>query len=580
MTDESISTGPISRGPSSRGPSSRGPISRGSSTGKPDGVLPKDVLPQDATDLLDRLSAYGHTLISPGEGQYLVRVTEGRLPDLARYLSAGGFRLLTVTGNDERELEDRCFKIYYVVERDGATVHAEYLLPRGSVEYESLRSVFPAVEPFEHHLVDLLGLYPSGVPVRAGSLLHERFPAGLYPLRRDRTLAELRALTRAEPPERSPDPDPVTRPGHVAMAVGPVHAGVIGSGRFLFHLDGETIEDVEIGLGYTHRGLERIFASHLHLLDGWRMAQQAAGDASVAHALACCRAAEALTAGAVPPAGALVREVLLELELVHNHVAALAALAEDVALLRPAARLARARERLLQANETLTGHRYLRGAVRPGGVSLPEPLDGDALLTRLRPLVRDVLDVARALLARPGFRARTQGVGVLTQAEVHRLGATGLVARASTGDSREEASAGDVHARSAVRVLEIDEAWQRVETLLGQWARADGAWRADVRGRLHVLPDNNYTFALGRARSFRGDVVYWIMQDKLDGVFRCKITDPSTVNWPALRQALLPRQVPWPRRDGGVGTRQLETALADFPLVNKSFNLSYAGNDL
>ena len=75
---------------------------------------------------------------------------------------------------------------------------------------------------FLYVYVDLLGLYPSGVPVRAGSLLHERFPAGLYPLRRDRTLAELRALTRAEPPERAPDPDPVTRPGHVAMAVGPV----------------------------------------------------------------------------------------------------------------------------------------------------------------------------------------------------------------------------------------------------------------------------------------------------------------------------------------------------------------------
>jgi Ni,Fe-hydrogenase III large subunit/Ni,Fe-hydrogenase III component G len=533
-------------------------------------------------DLVAELPRYAEWLHSPAENELLVRVHHGQLDGLATFLAGHGLRLVTMAGNDERELEDRCFKIYYVFEHLHAplVVLAEYLLGRGRTDYSSLRDIFPAADPFERQLFDLLGLRPRGRPPATAHLLHPGLGEGVHPLRRDH--APVPEREGGEPdaaigvPSLPQRPDPA-RGRQVLLPIGPIHAGVIEPGLFRFCVEGETIEDVEIQLGFAHRGLEHLFQAHLPLLDGWRLAEQVSGDSSVAHALAYCRAAEILAEGELPPAALLVREVLLELERIHNHVADIGVLAADVALDVPAAEISAVRENLLRLNQRLSGHRYLRGVVRPGGVVLPGELDSVELRTSLTECLDRFTHVAGWITSHPGFRSRTIGVGVLTADEVLELGATGLIARASTprdgveGQSVAEEGAGDVYARCLTRITDVAHAQRRVLDLMERWSKTLPVDRTDLRSRLRVKPENNYTFAIGRAEGFRGEVVYWLMQDKLNGIYRCKVADPSTVNWPALRQALLPRLHP---------TGLLETVLADFPLVNKSFNLSYAGADL
>jgi Ni,Fe-hydrogenase III large subunit/Ni,Fe-hydrogenase III component G len=568
--------------------------------------------------LIRQLLSYGELLQSPVDDQLLVQVrAEAPLRHLAAFLAEEQYYLVTVVGNDERELEDRRFKIYYMFSHPAADlfVLVEYLLELGEEAYPSLYEHFPAVDPFERELRDMLGLRPAGVRqevVEAGSWLHESYPDQLHPLRRERTGDDLRAQVASRFEDRSVDRAARRGPvrevaappaGGLVLPVGPIHAGIIEPGQFSFAISGEAIEDLQIRLGYTHRGIERLFQSQLRLLDGWWLAEQVSGDSSFAHSLAYCHAAETLTGARVPPAAELLRTLFLELERIHNHVADVAALAEDVALNRLSSELAVVREQLLRLNRRLTGHRYLRRINRPGGLALPAPVDATDLHTTLTSWLTSFHRLVGMMKGGAGFRERVIGTGILTRDEGLRLGVTGLTARACgiRRDSRrdhppgwdgsapvdpidtpgagagsgagqgQEARAGDVYARFLTRVDEVNESHRIVDELLSQWSSLPPGERMRLLDEPRVLPENNYTFAVGHAEGFRGDVVYWLMQDKMNGIYRCKVRDASMLNWPALRQSVLPRTV--------AGSR-VETVLADFPVINKSFNLSYSGNDL
>jgi Ni,Fe-hydrogenase III large subunit len=204
------------------------------------------------------------------------------------------------------------------------------------------------------------------------------------------------------------------------------------------------------------------------------------------------------------------------------------------------------------------------------------------------------------MTARSGFRERTIRVGVLDRDEALNLGVTGLVARASgiPRDSRlghpigayldagnilrqaqaqglgddEEAAAGDVFARTLVRAREVLVSYELIAWLAKRWLLQGMADSGLLMVEPRIFPENNYTSAIGYAEGCRGDVVYWLMQDKMNGIYRCKARDPSMLNWPALSTCAQPREL----ADGF----RTETLVADFPLLNKSFSLSYAGNDL
>ena len=563
------------------------------------------------TALLGELAEqrYGVQLESLTHNQVLVRAQDpGQLRRLAAFLR-NDFDLVTVVADDERELEDRSFKLYYVFSHSTADLFlvAEHVLGHRVVDYPSLYDSFNAVDSFEREILDLFGLRPmvdGRQRVESGSWLHRAYPPELFPLRRDRTLDEL-CLAVAEHQSRAGPPPPVIEAsdhglGSSLLSVGPVHAGVIEPGRFLFRIAGETVTDAEVRLGYTHRGIERLFQSHMCLLDGWRLAEQVSGDSSFAHSLAYCHAVEVLTEAEVPEAAELLRGLFLELERIHNHVGDVAALAEDIAMRRPAADLAVVRERLLRLNAEVAGHRYLRRINRPGGIALAVPLDAAAIRRTLTDCLDRFTTVARRVGRRAVFRDRTIGVGTLTIKQADILGVTGLAARAS-GAERDyrlthptgiygtpwlradpdplrgngadafaaEARSGDVYARFQTRVHEVRTAHRLAERILDRWAMLPSREQDNLRTEPQPLSKNNYSFALGFAEGFRGDVVYWLMQDKIGGIYRCKVRDPSMLNWPGLLRSVLP--VDQPGR---------ASFLSDFPLVNKSFNLSYAGNDL
>jgi Ni,Fe-hydrogenase III large subunit/Ni,Fe-hydrogenase III component G len=564
------------------------------------------------------LAGYGELLSTPMDQQAQVQVqSDDRLRELAAQLAVRSYYLVTVVANDERELEDRRYKIYYVFSHpaDDLFVVIEYLLDHGSEDYCSIRNYYPAIEPFEREMYDMVGLRPvvnqdAEVAQRVpppGSWLHDAYPPGLFPLRRTDTAIELleRVMANAgsAPTETAASGTaaaPASRAVGMTFPVGPIHAGIIEPGQFWFTTAGEVIENLRLRLGYMHRGIERMFQSHLSLIDGWCLAEQVSGDTSFAHSLAYCRAAEVLTDTQVPQAAELLRALFLELERIHNHVADVGGLAEDVGMEQFAAEFAVIREEVLRLNKRLTGHRYLRGVNRVGGVRVADSLDPADISAVLGKWIGAFEELARLLTARSGFRERAIRVGRLTRDEALSLGVTGLVARASgiprdsrlghpVGAYREvelenilrgkqflgddgEAAAGDVFARALIRAREVLVSRRLIGRLLEQWSQLTKARPAVLAAEPWVRPENNYISALGYAEGCRGEVVYWLMQDKMNGIYRCKVRDPSMLNWPALRACALPRTV-----DDG---ERIETLVADFPLLNKSFSLSYAGNDL
>lgn len=519
---------------------------------------------------------------------------------------AGEFYLVTAVANDERELEDGAFKLYCIFSHSHADIFlwVEYILPEE--EYPSIADLFPGFEPFQHELADLMGLFPQGQPRDAlcGSFLHRTaYPRALFPLRRDRTLAQICEQVNACVPPPEDEPCAELAPGEMILTVGPVHAGVIPPGRFDFRIAGEVIQGLDLRLGYTHKGLERLFQSKYALADGWKLAEYVEADSAFAHSLAYCRAVEALARAEVPARAEYLRALFVELERISNHIADTAAIAHDVAFELFASDLAVLREEMLRLNARVAGHRLLRGLNRPGGICLNEPLALDDIRQIISDVETQFLETGRQLIEYADFRERAINTGILPSDLARACGATGFVARAAGrrehdfrlnhpyGLYREDkyralvaaktrpenwrfprALAGDVFARVQLRLEEVHLSAQIVREILADWpGLAAGPLLMPIDERLRQAP--NFAAGLGFVEGWRGDIVYWIMKDNFERIYRCKVRDPSVLNWPALRAAIVPHAIP--------GTSALaRTLLGDFPLVNKSFNLSYSGNDL
>ncbi len=355
------------------------------------------------------------------------------------------------------------------------------------------------------------------------------------------------------------------------VAVGPVHAGIIEPGHFRFQAHGEEILFLEIMLGYQHRGVERL----LETVDAARavlVAESIAGDSVIAHVGAYCGAIEALSRTRKTPYAQTIRGMALELERMANHIGDLGAISGDVAFQPAAAFFGRMRGECLNLLMTLSGNRYGRGLVRPGGVAFDLPpamvADMHGRLERLR----DELDpIAALLFGSASVQARLEGVGVVTRQQVLELGLVGPVARACevSRDVRQDhpygifrfahvpiatAWAGDVHARALVRWHEVRRSLAFVLDQLA--ALPKGALRVGIG----ALRPNEMVVAM--QEGWRGEIVHVVITDDRGGIRRHKVVDASFHNWSAVAQALPGNQI------------------SDFPLCNKSFNLSYAGHDL
>ncbi len=355
------------------------------------------------------------------------------------------------------------------------------------------------------------------------------------------------------------------------VAVGPVHAGIIEPGHFRFQCHGENVYHLEISLGYQHRGIEPALVRgpskrRIPLIE------TAAGDTTAGHATAYCHALEALTGCRVPARAAILRGIALELERLANHIGDLGAVAGDVGYLPTSSYCGRIRGDFLNMTALLCGSRFGRGFVRPGGVGF------DVDESRLRELIhrldhgsRDVTVAVELMLHSPSVLARLEGTGAVTPETCRELGLVGPAARAcgEIRDVRRDFPSGifrfsqipvstwhtgDVFSRVLVRWLEIQRSIQFIRDQAGMLP--DGPRSAEVG------PARPGAIAVSLVEGWRGEICHVAVTDAEGRLARYKIVDPSFHNWFGLAFAMRGQQI------------------SDFPLCNKSFNLSYCGHDL
>ena len=472
-------------------------------------------------------------------------------------LTGAGFRLALVAGHDD---DDGLRVVYALVATDpDRRIELEVRLDRGQPTLPSLAALsFPASR-FEREVADLFGVELSGHPSPKRLVLHQHWPRRYHPMRRDtEPIATL---------DETGEPFPfltVEGPGIYEIPVGPVHAGLIEPGHFRFSVVGETIVAMKARLWFVHKGIERLFEGR-DPEDGVPLAERISGDAAVGHTIAYCLAVEEALGIGVPPATQALRGLLLELERLYNHVADLGALCNDVGYGVLHAHFATLRERLLRTNRRVTRHRLLRGAITPGRVavaSVPRRHELDAIGDEVQELV--ALAMANSILV-----DRFTGTSVLARQAAVDMGALGYVARASGVDvdarrdhpfcPRGDAltiptqTGGDVMARFQQRVQEIGVSLALLRDLLERLEGTCG--EATTVGPVRRS-------GLGIVEGWRGAIAHRVEVGDDGHLSRVKIVDPSFFNWPALPVALS------------------DTIVPDFPVTNKSFNLSYAGNDL
>jgi Ni,Fe-hydrogenase III large subunit len=355
------------------------------------------------------------------------------------------------------------------------------------------------------------------------------------------------------------------------VGVGPVHAGIIEPGHFRFNCIGEKVLHLEIQLGYQHRGVEPLLCK-VPLKRLPIIVEGIAGDTTIANSICYAQAAESLSAITVDRDTQISRTIAMEIERIANHIGDLGALSNDVAFLMPSAFYGRIRGDFLNMLLLLSGNRFGKGLIRPGGMYEPITEDQRQILIKnvniLRPQIEHVADL---LLNHPGVLSRFESTGYVAKETAENLGMVGVAGRASgipydvrhhfptgfyqklTIDPKIE-STGDVFARANVRYREVLQSLKIIETLLQQPNRPKMSPRT-----IQFQPS---AFVVTLNEAFRGELSHCILTDHKGHILRYKVKDPSFHNWTGLEMALRGQEI------------------SDFPLCNKSFNLSYCGFDL
>ncbi|MBE0473773.1 NADH-quinone oxidoreductase subunit C [Rhodoferax sp.] len=436
--------------------------------------------------------------------------------------------------------------------------------------YPDLAPVFPCATRMQRAAADLSGVHALGAEDLRPWLNHGAWPADHYPLQQDPAkLPLVQATELTDYAFVHVDGDGVHE-----IAVGPVHAGIIEPGHFRFSIVGEKVLRLEQRLGYTHKGTEQRM-TQLAPLQAARLAGRVSGDSTVAYAWAYCMALESACQTTIPARAAWLRALMLERERIASHLADLGALGNDAAFAFGLAQFSRLREDWLRAAKTVFGHRLMMDCIVPGGVNSDIDRSQAALLLQQCDAVeREVRTLFNIYEAHAGLQDRFMTAGRVTPALASRLGLTGLAGRASSQawdvrcdhpfvpyDGMEVAMAthhnGDVAARVLVRFDELFESMRLIRRMLDEMP--PGEVLCPVQ-----LPQQPARGA-GWVEGWRGELFVALElagADQANRIKRCHLHDPSWQNWPALEHAIMGNIVP------------------DFPLINKSFNLSYSGQDL
>jgi Ni,Fe-hydrogenase III large subunit len=429
--------------------------------------------------------------------------------------------------------------------------------------YAALTPECPALHWFEREIAEQWGVRPEGHPWLKPIRFHPSYRPGHDAWQR---------AARVQPTVGVTDFYRIEGEEIHEVAVGPVHAGVIEPGHFRFQCHGEQVYHLEISLGYQHRGVEKALLGgpnkrSIHYME------TLAGDTTVGHALAYCQALEALAGCQVPARAQVLRGIALELERLANHTGDLGALAGDVGYLPADSFCGRLRGDFLNLTALLCGSRFGRGMIRPGGVGFDVD-EGrvDLMRQRLTAALADVTSAARLLWDTPSVQGRFENTGTVTRETCEQLGLVGPAARACgvARDVRQEfptgiyrfaqipvsvVPSGDVFARAYVRWLEIQRSVAFIQDQLN-------ALPGGPVTRLPLPPLAPDQVVVSLVEGWRGEICHIALTDGEGRFTRYKVVDPSFHNWMGLAMAL--RDQP----------------ISDFPLCNKSFNLSYCGHDL
>ncbi len=519
------------------------------------------------------MAAYGASIVEmpPINGTPRLQVKKDDVPQVAHYLHThpdlrGALSLLWAVDHRPRESRYELCYLFTLAERK------DWLLLCTDLQGDErlFRSITPhihAAKWYEREIRDMFGLIPVGHPDMRRLVRHEHWPKGSHPLKKDFRWDRVLEREQGQYTFRH-----IEGEGVFEVPVGPIHAGIIEPGHFRFSVAGEPIMQLELRHFWKHRGIEKLFELQ-QLTEAVPLSERVSGDATVGHSLAYSQAVETLLGMDVPRRARYLRTLFLELERLHNHIGDVGAICNDTAYALPHAHCGRMKEQLMQLNDRLTGSRFLRGVNLVGGVGMD--LTREQLtqaVAELDAIEPDFTELEKILFANASLTDRLETTGILTERTAWDHAVMGVVGRASGIDRdirRDRPFAayvelpptvvlyryGDVRARMRVRMDEIHESMRLIRDISKRIPQGP------VLTRPAGVPAPG-TWALSAVESWRGEILYVVMAGEGGQIHRCKVRDPSFVNWPAIQWAVLGNIIP------------------DFPLINKSFNLSYAGNDL
>lgn len=472
----------------------------------------------------------------------------------------GDARLMNLFGTLESGGVVRLFAILGLDEESQMLVFSTRILP-DDPRYESMTKYCFQANMFEREIAEQWAITPEGHPWLKPLRYHGNY----------RGVADIWEGIGERPiPGMYPfyvvDGEEVHEVG-----VGPVHAGIIEPGHFRFQCHGEEVMHLEIQLGYQHRGIERMLCGR-DFKRSVLLSESIAGDTSIGHSTAFCEVFESLSGCLISARAQAIRAVALELERLANHVGDLGALGMDAGFMPTSAYFGRMRGDYLNLLLTLTGNRFGKGLCRPGGVLFDIDSEmADDFCRKLKHYKKEFEDVSELLFSRPSVLARFEGIGVISSKMAKRMGLVGPVARASQieHDVRIEyssgmwqfyhvpvslAATGDVYGRAFVRRQEVMRSLEFLLKVLPTLPRGEILTA--------VGPMKTNLLAVSLVEGGRGEIMHVGITDEQGAFARYKVKDPSFHNWQGLTMAMRHQEI------------------SDFPLCNKSFNLSYCGHDL
>jgi len=492
-----------------------------------------------------------------------LEIAKNEILFLAVKLRDWGFPLIQLTATDERSSHGH-FRLFYTFANDleQFLIVVSVCVAEAEPSFPSIMKEVPAAHWYEREIRDLFGLDPIGHLDKRCLVVHEDWPEGLYPLRKDFSLDSEVPRVNGQFPY-----DKVEGEGVIQVPVGPIHAGIIEPGHFRFSAVGDTVLNLEARFFYTHRGMEKL-AEGKTPLAALPIVERICGACSFSHTTSYCQAVEKLSGTEIPTRANYIRTVVLELERLYNHVGDVGNICAGIGFAFGTMHGARLREKLMQLNEIVFGSRFLRGINTPGGVRRDISIqNSNFILVTLDKLEQEFEKLVEILLDTNSYMDRVESTGKLLNQIASDLHAVGPAARASGVDRdarRDHPYAaydqvsfkvpvyeqGDVLARVKVRIDETFESIKIIRQILTSMPRGEL-----TKPLGEMIP---YNYAVGMTESARGENVHFIMIGKENTIYRYMVRSASYCNWQVVPSTVFGNIIP------------------DFPLINKSFELCYS----